>query len=263
MMAYKGPMWVPHGLKFLYGTHMGPIWASCPDSAHMGPICPCMLGNSHYCLIKDLNRFLSRSKKDRSKRYFCCFCLHAFTKETLQQEHTKYCSRHEAQRIELPIQGRNDILQFKEFEKTLKVPFVIYADFETNVTKLHTCQPNPKSSASIPLTKLEVCGFAYKIVCKDSQYTKPSVIYRGEDAGRKLIECLLREEEEIQGILSNIQPMNITEEHQGLIENAVECCLCKVCLTAEDKKYNRAVRHHNHLTGEIIGAACKACNLRF
>ena len=20
-------MWVPHGLKFLYGTHMGPIWA--------------------------------------------------------------------------------------------------------------------------------------------------------------------------------------------------------------------------------------------
>ena len=46
MMTYKGPMWVPHGLKFLYGTHMGPIWASCPDSAHMGPICPCVLGNS-------------------------------------------------------------------------------------------------------------------------------------------------------------------------------------------------------------------------
>ena len=45
MMTYKGPMWVPHGLKFLYGTHMGPIWASCPDSAHMGPICPCVLGS--------------------------------------------------------------------------------------------------------------------------------------------------------------------------------------------------------------------------
>ena len=44
MMTYKGPMWVPHGLKFLYGTHMGPIWASCPDSAHMGLICQCVLG---------------------------------------------------------------------------------------------------------------------------------------------------------------------------------------------------------------------------
>ena len=191
--------------------------------------------------------------KERQKQtVFLLFLLHAFTKETLQQEHIKYCSRHEAKRIELPIQGRNDILQLKEFEKPLKVPFVIYADFETIVTKLHTCQPNPKSSASIPLTKLEVCGFGYKIVCEDSQYTKPSVIYRGEDAGRKLIECLLREEEEIQGILSNIQPMDITEEHQGLVENAVESCLCKVCLTAEDKKYNRVVRHHNHLTGEKL-----------
>ena len=44
MITYKGPMWVPHGLKFLYGTHMGPIWASCPDSAHMGPTCSCLLG---------------------------------------------------------------------------------------------------------------------------------------------------------------------------------------------------------------------------
>ena len=43
-VMYKGPVWVPHGLKFLYGTHMGPIWASCPDSAQMGPICPCVLG---------------------------------------------------------------------------------------------------------------------------------------------------------------------------------------------------------------------------
>ena len=34
----NGPMWVPHGLNFLYGTHIGPIWALCQGSAHMGPI---------------------------------------------------------------------------------------------------------------------------------------------------------------------------------------------------------------------------------
>ena len=48
VMTYKGPMWVPCGLKFLYGTHMGPIWALCPDSAHMGPICPCVLGPNKF-----------------------------------------------------------------------------------------------------------------------------------------------------------------------------------------------------------------------
>ena len=39
-MTNNGPMWVPHGLKFQGRTHIGPIWALCPDSAHMGPILP-------------------------------------------------------------------------------------------------------------------------------------------------------------------------------------------------------------------------------
>ena len=43
-MTNNGPMWAPHGLKFQYRTHIGPFWALCPDSAHMGPICPCLLG---------------------------------------------------------------------------------------------------------------------------------------------------------------------------------------------------------------------------
>ena len=55
MITYKGPMWVPHGLTFLYGTHMGPIWASCPDSAHMGPICLCVLGSPFLISIDPAN----------------------------------------------------------------------------------------------------------------------------------------------------------------------------------------------------------------
>ena len=43
-MTNNGPMWVPHGLKFQCRAHIGPIWALCPDSAHMGPILPCLLG---------------------------------------------------------------------------------------------------------------------------------------------------------------------------------------------------------------------------
>lgn len=121
--------------------------------------------------------------------YFCPYCLHGFWKENSLQEHQQYCSTHGAQRVELPIAGKNDILKFQDYEKTLKVPFVIYADFETINRKLHTCAPNPKHSATTPTTKLEVCSFGYKVVCEDGQYTKPTVIYRGEDAGKKMIEC--------------------------------------------------------------------------
>ena len=32
----------------------------------------------HYCLIKDLNRFLYRRNKRKCKSYFCCYCLNSF-----------------------------------------------------------------------------------------------------------------------------------------------------------------------------------------
>lgn len=216
---------------------------------------------SHYCLIKDLNRFLSRTNKHRSQVYFCPYCLNGFYKESSLQKHQRYCSRHGAQRVELPVTDENDVLEFKDYEKTLKVPFVIYADFETINIKLNTCEPKPDQSATTSTTKLDVCGFGYKVVCEDERYTKPSVIYRGKDAGKHLIECLLREEEEIRDILSNIEPMHITEEHDDLIEKATECCLCKKKFTTYDKTYGRLVRHHNHLTGSILGLACNGCNL--
>jgi hypothetical protein len=76
-----------------------------------------------------------------------------------------------------------------------------------------------------------------------------------------LIESLLEEQEEIKEILSTIEPMDLTEEHDDLIINATHCCLCKKEFTAYDKQYSRIVRHHNHLTGEIIGPACNSCNL--
>lgn len=38
---------------------------------------------SHYCLIKYLNRFLSRAKSNKNKHFFCSFCLHGFIKEDL------------------------------------------------------------------------------------------------------------------------------------------------------------------------------------
>ena len=217
--------------------------------------------NSHYCLITDLNRFLSRTKTHRSQMYFCSYCLHGFCKETAFHEHQSNCSTHGAQRVELPVVGKNDVLKFNDYEKTLKVPFVIYADFETINRKLYTCMPNPKLSATTPTTKLDVCGFGYKVVCEDNRYTKPIVVYRGEDAGEKLMEYLLEEQEQIKEILSTIEPMETTDELDEFLANATHCCLCKKQFSIYDKTYSRIVRHHNHLTGEIIGPACNSCNL--
>ena len=82
---------------------------------------------SHYCLITNLNRFLSRTSKHKSQMFFCCYCLHGFVKEKLLNEHIHYCSVHGPQKVNLP-DAKNALLEFSDFEKTQSVPFVIYCD---------------------------------------------------------------------------------------------------------------------------------------
>lgn len=216
---------------------------------------------SHYALITDLNRFLSRSKSVKNRSFFCPYCLHGFIRHDLLTNHLPCCSTNGPQKVELPVEGQNDILEFKDIEKGLKVPFVIYADFETLNTKLHSCSPNLEHANTTAITKLEVCGFGYKVVCVDSKYTKPTVVYRGENASIKLIECLLQEQEEIEAILRRVEPMVMSEEDIVQSRNATECCICKKTFTMYDQVYSRLVRHHNHVTGSFIGMAHNKCNL--
>lgn len=217
---------------------------------------------AHYCLIKDLNSFLYRSKSHSNKLFFCPYCLHAFIRNDLLQKHIPYRCTNGAQKVELPVEGDNDVLVFTDYQKELKVPFVIYADFETLNTKISNCIPDPQHSGTTLVMKLEVCGYAYKVVCADSRYTKPTVIYRGSDASYKFIESLLEEQKEIEQILNNVESMIITTADAAEIDNASFCCLCKRDFTPYDKTYSKVVRHHDHLTGKFIGMAHSKCNLK-
>ena len=74
------------------------------------------------------------------KTHFYHYCLQGFTRQDLLAKHMKYCSKHDPQHVELPNEKEND-LEFKDFDKQLKVPFVIYAGFETFAKKwTHVCR---------------------------------------------------------------------------------------------------------------------------
>ena len=90
--------------------------------------------NYHYCLIKDFDKLMHRYNKHKGKKYFCKYCMHAFSREDLLEEHTSQCmALNGAQKTSLPEEGEN-ILEFTNYHKGLKVPFVICADFES-ITK--------------------------------------------------------------------------------------------------------------------------------
>lgn len=148
---------------------------------------------SHCYLIKDLNKFLFRTKPRKCKTYFCPNCLHGFVSEKVLSNHKPYCFIHGPQKVELPISGKNDTLEFSDYEKQLRIPFVIYADVECPNVKVEACASNPQQSHTTTTSLLQPISFGYKVVCQNPKYTKPAVIYRGTDASQKLIECLLKE----------------------------------------------------------------------
>lgn len=210
--------------------------------------------NSHYVLIKNINRFLSYIQNNHNTLYYCVHCLHGFTQQKLLDNHIDYCQSHDSQKIELPS-NKDCFLEFKDYEKTLRVPYVIYADFETLNKPLDS---STQTNSTVKTQLLEPCSFGYKVICTDPNFTKDTVLYRGLDASKKLLECLLSEDVEIQNHLKNIKPLNLSISEEVSFQSSQRCCLCNKLYNNTDIK----VRHHDHVTGKYIGAAHTNCNLQ-
>ncbi|WAR17254.1 BLMP1-like protein [Mya arenaria] len=96
----------------------------------------------------------------------------------------------------------------------------------------------------VPLRITEHTRRPHHVVCEDNRYTKPTVVYTGEDAGSKMIECLLKEEKQIREILSHIKPMDISEkEREDIISKANYCCICKKAFTFYDRTMENVRRY--------------------
>ena len=80
-------------------------------------------------------------------------------------------------------------IELKNYFKQIPVPFKIYADFECNLKSVESYEGSysKKYQDHVP------CSFAYKLFCVNDEFTKPIVVFRGENAAFKFIEAFLRE----------------------------------------------------------------------
>ena len=72
-------------------------------------------------------------------------CVHSFRTDNALKKHKKVCDNHDYCHIEMPTND-NNILKYNHGEKSLKAPWVIYADFECLPIKQQSCQNNPNDS---------------------------------------------------------------------------------------------------------------------
>ena len=88
----------------------------------------------------------------------------------------------------------------------MKVPFVIYADFESIIEKINDCnETNTKK-----LQEHIVCGYSYEVVRCDGQ-SQTSGVYRGKDATEHFLNAIQDELLKINEIFKNPKCMTMTE----------------------------------------------------
>ena len=144
-----------------------------------------LIGN-FYVYIKDFERFMFQKTKTKNKKWFCKSCLQYFSSKTLLIKHEEnYLSVNGKQSIKL----EKGLIKSANYFKLIPVPFKIYADFECNLksVKCNEGSYTEKYQDHIP------CSFAFKIVCIDGRFAKPTIIYRGENAAYEFFKAILEE----------------------------------------------------------------------
>ena len=71
---------------------------------------------------------IKRNNFGNNGNFYCLHCLHSFRVENELKSHEKVCKNKYFCGISLPAQN-NNILQFNQYMKPDKMPYIVYADF--------------------------------------------------------------------------------------------------------------------------------------
>ena len=99
----------------------------------------------HYLCIKSLSALLKEITSKHDEDFYCLNCFRAYTIKDKLKEHKNVCESHDYCYVKMPKEN-NKILKHNHGEKSMKAPFVIYADLECLFEKMTTCYNDPEKS---------------------------------------------------------------------------------------------------------------------
>ena len=111
-------------------------------------------------------------------------CFHPYTRMKKLKKHGKTFRNHDFCHMIMPIES-NKILKRNPGEKSLKVPFIIYADLECSLQKMNACQVNPTKSYTEKKAEHESSGYSQVKCCSFDKSKNKCIYYRGQDKKKK------------------------------------------------------------------------------
>ena len=97
----------------------------------------------HYLAVKRILGLLRGTTPKHDGDFYCLNCFHSYTREMKLRNHKRICENNDFCYLKMPDEG-SKILKYISGEKSLRVPFIIYADLECLLKKINTCMNNPE-----------------------------------------------------------------------------------------------------------------------
>ena len=155
----------------------------------------------------------------------------------------------------------NNTIKYNQGEKSIKLPFVIYADLECLLEKKSICINNPNESSTTKINKHAPSGYSIFTHCSFDKSKNRLNYYRRNDCMKKFCKDL-REHATKTINYENKKMIPLTTEEKIHYNKQKICYICKKELNINDEK-NYKVRDHCHYTGKYRDASHNICNLRY
>ena len=227
----------------------------------------------HYIALKSVNtdngsisELFRGITSSNNGDFYCLGCLYSFRTDNALKKHERLCDNHDYCHVEMPTED-NNTLKYNHGEKSLKVPWVIYADFECLLVEQQSCQNNPNDSYPERKAIHEPCGYSIDLVSSfDSKQDKHSY-YRGRDCSKRFCEDLKKHAVKVINFKEK-DMIPLTDKEIIYYEKQNLCHICKkeFCYDKNEKnkfKIYQEVKDHCHYIGKFRGVAHSICNLRY
>ena len=243
---------------------------------------------------------LANGRTYRRILFTCFQCFNTFRRKTTYESHIAWCHKHSGQKLVYPEEGETITFEnrIKSYKSAYTI-FFDFEALQTPPEKQCSCDEETltyhklfveadvveresmvlddvlrkrweRRRCSIPrgcphktVVQTVQRGFAFHILVVDrnGQIVK-NISYSGLDAPHKFCDVILDLDQELYSRMKKVAPMTLTKSDRRYLDSKPElCCLCQAYLSQPvNGRWQRSVRHHDHLDGRFIGLAHDICN---
>ena len=120
----------------------------------------------------------------------------------------------------------NNIIKYNHGEKSIKLPFVVYADLECLLEKMSTCYNNPEESSTTKINKHTPSGSSIFTHCSFDKSKSKLNYYGGEDCMTKFCKDLREHATKIFNYKKK-DMIPLTKKEEENYNNQKVCYICK------------------------------------